>query len=131
MARGLPSPVKIVVVEDHAEIRQLVRAMLHRPPEWELVGEARDGTLGVELVKRLQPHIVVMDIEMPGQDGIAATKQITASVPHARVIAFSSHMDTPTRTAMQEAGSVAFVPKHDIFNLAQVIEQIIRSPHLA
>ena len=79
------APVKIVVVEDHAEIRQVVRVMLHRPPEWELVGEAGDGTVGVELVKRLQPHIVVMDIEMPGQDGIAATKQITASVPHARV----------------------------------------------
>jgi DNA-binding NarL/FixJ family response regulator len=99
--------------------------MLHRPPDWELVGEAGDGMVGVELVKQLQPHVVIMDIELPGQDGIAATKQITASVPHARVIAFSSHMDTSLQTAMQEAGSVAFVPKHDIFTLADVIEEII------
>jgi DNA-binding NarL/FixJ family response regulator len=113
------------VVDDHAEIRRLVRVMLHRPPEWECVGEAGDGMVGVELVKQLQPHIVVMDIDMPGLDGIAATKQITSNVPHSRVIAFSSHMDTSTRTAMHEAGSVAFVPKHDIFNLADVIEEIM------
>ena len=123
------SPLRIVVVDDHAEIRRLVRVMLHRPPDWELVGEATDGMMGVELVKQLQPHVVVMDIGMPAQDGIAATKQITSSVPHARVIAFSSHMDTSTRTAMHEAGSVAFVPKHDIFNLPNVIEEIIMHPN--
>jgi DNA-binding NarL/FixJ family response regulator len=118
-------PLRIVVVADHAEIRRLVCLMLHRPPEWELVGEAGDGMVGVELVKQLQPHVVIMDIEPPVLDGIAATKQITSSVPHARVIAFSSHMDTSTRTAMHEAGSVAFVPKHDIFTLPDVIEEIV------
>ena len=119
--------MKIVVVEDHAEIRRLVRIILHRPPEWELVGEAVDGMAAVELVNELQPDIVIMDVDMPRLNGIEATKQITSRLPQSRVIGFSGYSDATTRTAMKEAGAVAFVPKHDIFVLPHVIEQIIGS----
>ena len=129
MTCGSPSPIKIVVVDDHAEIREFVRSVLHRPPEWELVGEAGDGVVAVEVVKQLQPDIVIMDVEMPRLDGIEATKRITSSVPQSIVIGFSTYTDPFTRGAMKAAGSVAFVPKEEVLQLPHVIEQIIK-PHL-
>ena len=132
MASGYSFPLKIVVVDDTEEIRHLVSSILHQRQEWELVGEASDGMAAVELVKKLQPDIVIMDIQMPRLDGIQATKQITSSVPQSRVIAFSTYTDATTRTAMKEAGSAAFVTKEEVFNLPHVIEQIIPPPsHLA
>ena len=118
-------PLKIVVADDNAVIRHLVRKVLHRPHEWELVGEADDGMVAVELVKQLQPDIVIMDVQMPRLDGIEATKRITASVPQSIVIGFSTSKDVLTRTAMQQAGSAAFVTKEEIFNLPQVIERVL------
>ena len=118
-------PIKIVVADDNAVIRHLVRKVLHRPHEWELVGEADDGMVAVEIVKQLQPDIVIMDVHMPRLDGIKATKRITASVPRSTVIGFSTSKDVLTRTAMQKAGSAAFVTKEDIFNLPHVIERVL------
>ena len=120
-------PIKIVVVDDNEVIRHLVRKVPHRPPGWELVGEAADGIVAVELVNQLQPDIVIMDINMPRLDGIEATKRITSSVPHKPiVIGFSTYADAITHEAMQTAGSAAFVPKEDLLKLPQVIEQIIQ-----
>ena len=91
--------MKIVVVDDHAEIRRFVREVLHRPPEWELVGEAGDGMVAVELVKQLQPDIVIMDVHMPRLDGIEATKWITSSVPQSIVIGFSTYRRKPVEAS--------------------------------
>jgi DNA-binding NarL/FixJ family response regulator len=125
MTAGSSFPIKIVVVDDNAVIRHLVRKVLDRPQQWELVGEAGDGMVAVEIVKELQPDIVIMDVQMPRLDGIEATKRIAASVPRTIVIGFSTSTDGPTRTAMQKAGSAAFVTKEDIFNLPHVIERVL------
>jgi DNA-binding NarL/FixJ family response regulator len=124
----LPSspPVKIVVVDDNEDVRHLVRKVLHRYHKWELVGEAGDGMVAVEIVKQLQPDIVIMDVHMPRLNGIEATKRITASAPHSIVIGFSTYADVPTRTAMQKAGSAAFVSKEDICELPHVIERVLQ-----
>ena len=127
MASEWSSSIRIVVVDDNAQMRYLVRKVLHQPPKFDLVGEAADGLAAVELVKQLQPDIVIMDVHMPRLDGIEATKRITSSVPHSIVIGFSTYADGPTRTAVHEAGSVAFVPKEDIYNLPHVIDQVLPS----
>ena len=82
------------------------------------------------LVNELQPDVVIMDIEMPRLNRIEATKQITSRVPHSIVIGFSTYTDATIRTAMQEAGSAAYVPKDKVFDLPSVIEQLIQAPNL-
>jgi DNA-binding NarL/FixJ family response regulator len=129
MDSGSTSPLRIVVVDDSEEVRHLVSNVLDRNQEWELVGEAGDGVAGVELVNELHPDIVIMDVNMPRLDGIEATKRITTSVPQSKVIGFSTSTDVATRTAMQEAGSAAFVSKDEVLTLPHVIEQIVPSPH--
>ena len=129
MGSKSPYPIKIVVVDDNEVIRQLVCKVLHRPPEWELVGEATDGIVAVEVVKQVQPDIVIMDVQLPRLDGIEATKRIACSVPKKPIIiGFSTFGDVFTHKAMQAAGSAAFVPKEDLFDLPHVIEQIIQPP---
>jgi DNA-binding NarL/FixJ family response regulator len=70
-----------------------------------------------------------MDVNMPRLDGIEATKRITTSVPQSKVTGFSTSAGVATRTAMQEAGSAAFVSKDAVLNLPHVIEQIVPSAH--
>jgi len=130
MVSGFSSRLRFVVVDDSEEVRHLVSILLQLRHGWELVGEASDGMAAVDLVNELQPDIVIMDIDMPRLDGIEATKQIMSRAPHSIVIGFSSYTDAMTRTAMQEAGSAAFVPKEKVFDLPQVIEQIVQSPPL-
>jgi DNA-binding NarL/FixJ family response regulator len=127
MDAGSTSLLRIVVVDDSEEVRHLVSSLLHRNHGWELVGEAGDGMAAVELVNELHPDIVIMDVNMPRLDGIEATKQITTSVPQSKVIGFSTSTDVATRTAMQEAGSAAFVSKVEVLNLPHVIEQYVPS----
>jgi DNA-binding NarL/FixJ family response regulator len=130
MAFRSSSRLRFVVVDDNEEVRHLVSTLLQLRHGWDLVGEACDGMAAVQLVNELKPDIVIMDIEMPRLNGIEATKQITSRVPQSIVIAFSTYTDDDTRTAMKEAGSAAYVPKEQLFDLHQVIEQIIQSPPL-
>jgi DNA-binding NarL/FixJ family response regulator len=125
MASRSLSPLRIVVVDDNEEVRHLVSAILHLRQGLELVGEASDGMAAVQLVNELQPDIVLMDIDMPRLNGIEATRQIASGVPRSKIIGFSSSTDAPTRSAMKEAGSVAFIAKEKVFDLPQVIEEII------
>jgi two-component system chemotaxis response regulator CheB len=76
-----PEPVRVLIVDDSATVRSLVRRLLHRDPALEVVGEAGDGARAVELVGSLRPDVVVMDIEMPVLDGLAAIERIMASRP--------------------------------------------------
>lgn len=117
--------LRIVVVDDNDEVRHLVRSLLHLRQGLELVGEARDGMAAVQLVNELEPDIVLMDVETSRLNGVEATKQITTRVPRSRVIGFFSSTDAPTRMAMKEAGSVALVAKEEVFDLPDMIEQIM------
>lgn len=71
--------IKVVVVDDHDVVRGAVSALLDANDEMEVVGEATNGKEAIAVVEELMPDVVVMDISMPGMDGIAATEKITAS----------------------------------------------------
>lgn len=84
-------PILILIADDHALVRAGIRAFLERIPNIEVVAEASDGREAVELVAKRQPDIVLMDIAMPGLNGLEATRQIVNTWPAVRVIILSMH----------------------------------------
>ncbi len=81
--------MKILIVDDHPVTRQGLRSALGSSKEVEVVGEASSGDEAVEAVKQLQPHVVFMDVRMPGMSGIEATKEIREASPDTKVILFT------------------------------------------
>jgi DNA-binding NarL/FixJ family response regulator len=80
-------------------------------PDIVVIGEASSGEQALELAHELSPDIVLMDVEMPGMDGITATAALRATTTESRVVMMSIHDDTQTRVRAQTAGAVAFVEK--------------------
>jgi len=85
---------------------------LELEPDVLVIGEAADGATAVELARQLNPDVVLMDVEMPGMDGITATAAIRAATLRARVVILSLYDDALTQARANAAGAVAFVAKH-------------------
>jgi two-component system, chemotaxis family, protein-glutamate methylesterase/glutaminase len=108
----LNKPINVVIVDDSAFMRKSITLMLESDPEIKVVGAARDGKEGIELVKKLHPDVVTLDIEMPGMNGLDALKIIMKEFP-LPVLMFSS-LTTEGADSTVEAlnlGAVDFVPK--------------------
>ena len=83
-------------------------------PNMEVVGEAIDGAEAISLARSLRPDVVLMDVEMPGMDGISATGALRSVVPQSAVVILTLYDDAATRTRAREAGAAAFVAKHQM-----------------
>jgi DNA-binding NarL/FixJ family response regulator len=86
-------PITVLLAEDHMIVREGLRKLLQTESDIEVVGEAETGRQAVELTRKLRPAVVVMDIAMPGLNGLEATRQILKSVPNAKVLILSAHSD--------------------------------------
>ena len=102
---------RILLVDDHAVVRQALAQMLRAEPDLEVIGEAADGKAGVERTKELAPDVVLMDISMPGMNGIEATQQIHAECSGVQVIGLSMFGAPEQTAAMQQAGAAGYVSK--------------------
>jgi len=102
----------VVLVDSLPAVRQGLRLLLGLDPELRIVGEAGDGNAGLALARELRPDVVLMDVNLPGMDGITATAVLRSEHSPSAVIILSLHDDKATRERAQTAGAVAFVSKH-------------------
>jgi len=103
--------IKILIADDHKIVREAIGSLINNEFSMELVGEAEDGRTAVQLVRQLQPNVVVMDIAMPNLNGIEATRQIVHEFPDVKVVALSERSDRRSVLEMLKAGASGYVLK--------------------
>jgi DNA-binding NarL/FixJ family response regulator len=103
--------IRILLVDDHALFRQGLRQLLATTPDIVVVGEAGSASEAFELVPQLAPDVVLMDIAMPGLDGIAATAALRQRFPTLRVVMLTMYEPTTSGEAARAAGAIAYVVK--------------------
>ncbi|MGC3974366.1 MAG: response regulator [Nitrospira sp.] len=108
---GRGTGLRVLLVEDHAMVREGLRGILEGYSEFSVVGEAVDGEDAVLQAERLSPDVVVMDVNLPKLDGISATRQIKTALPHTTIIGLSVHQASQVEAAFKEAGGSAYVTK--------------------
>ena len=117
--------IKVLLVDDHAIIREGLRSLLDKQSEMEVIADTDDGRKAIEFVRELSPDIVIMDITMPGLNGIEATRQITAEFPDVKVIALSIHSKRRFVADMLSAGATGYILKECLFDeLVQAIKAV-------
>jgi DNA-binding NarL/FixJ family response regulator len=105
------SKVRILIADDHAIVREGIRALLRLADDLEVVGEAADGLQAIDLCRRLKPDIVLMDIAMPGLGGLEATIEIRKEHPDVKVLVLSQYEDREYVRRFLKAGVSGYVLK--------------------
>lgn len=105
--------IKVFLVDDRAAVRRGLRLVQQLESDLTVVGDASRGTAALELVPTPSPDVVVMDVEMPGMDGVAATTALRTIAPRSTVVVLTLYDDAAPRSRVQAAGARAFVSKHD------------------
>lgn len=119
--------IKVLIADDHHVVRRGLLFFLKTQKDIEVVGEAKNGLEAVELVKLLEPHIVLMDLVMPEMDGIQATKKIKKNWPNTKVLMLTSFSDKDHVLPAMEAGASGYQLKDiEPDDLVESIRQIMR-----
>jgi DNA-binding NarL/FixJ family response regulator len=114
------SKTSVVLADDHAIVRQGLRAVLEATSEFAVVGEVADGLQVSEVVDRLRPHVLVLDLMMPGLNGLEITRQVRKRCPQTRIVILSMHADEPYVLEALRNGAAGYVLKEaSITDVAQ------------
>ena len=105
------STIRIVIADDHAIIRRGLRTLLEHEPGLEVVAEASDGREAIEVAKRERPHVAILDIAMPGLNGIEAGRRIAEILPETQVVMLTVHADEAYLLSALKAGTRGYVLK--------------------
>jgi DNA-binding NarL/FixJ family response regulator len=103
--------LRVLLAEDHAVVREGTRQIVEADPSIEVVGEAADGVEAVALASRLRPDVVLLDVHMPGLNGIEATRRMIADAPDARILILSAYDDEDYVSAALDAGASGYMLK--------------------
>ena len=117
--------IRCLIVDDHEVVREGLRLSLSRAPHIRVIGEAADGASAVSLAERRRPDVVIMDVRMPGMDGLEATKEITDKAPDVAVLIFTAYSERSLLTRGLESGAKGYILKeapHD--TLLRAIEKV-------
>jgi DNA-binding NarL/FixJ family response regulator len=107
---------RVLVVDDHAVIRRGVQGILSTYPEWDLCGEADNGQDAIRLAGELAPEVVIMDVSMPGMNGLEATRIIHEVLPDTKVLLLTLHSSSEFVRSAFRAGARGYVLKSDAEN---------------
>jgi DNA-binding NarL/FixJ family response regulator len=117
--------VGILLVDDHAVVRQGLRVLLEAEGDFAVVGEADNGREAVLLAKKTTPDVVLMDLAMPGMNGLEATRQILKQVPSAKVLVLTSYGEDDNVSQLLEAGATGYLVKQTAAaDLLKAIRQV-------
>jgi len=119
--------IRIIIADDHRLVRAGIRALLERMPKVDVVGEAGDGREVLELVKAHSPDLVLMDIGMPGLNGLETTARLTREVPNVRVIILSVHHNDEYVWRALKVGAAGYLLKKSAQSeLATALQCVVR-----
>jgi len=116
--------MRIVIADDHRMFRQGIKTLLESREDMQVIAEAADGREAVELVQQHMPDIVIMDISMPGLNGVEAARKIAVDTPNTRIIGLSMHTDRRYTSELLKAGASGYIPKDGAF---EELEQAVRA----
>jgi DNA-binding NarL/FixJ family response regulator len=102
---------RIVVVDDHDVVRQGVRLILRNRPEWQVAGEAEDGFQAIEKIQSLDPDLVILDIRMPGKDGLEVLRDLGPRKIRSKILVFAMHDSTELSADVEKLGASGCVIK--------------------
>ena len=105
------APIRVLIADDHAIVRQGLSLMLTGQTGIEVIGEAADGAEAVSLAEQLHPHVILMDLAMPGKDGIKATEEIEDTQTGSAVVVLTTFGDADNVMAALDAGAVGYLMK--------------------
>ncbi len=111
LLEAAPRTIKVLIADDHAIVRDGICAVVRLQRGMEVVGEAVDGRDAIEKVPVLRPHVVLMDILMPGLNGLEATRRIVQQYPDIRVLILTQYDEEENMVVARKAGAVGFIPK--------------------
>lgn len=116
------------MADDHNLVREAIHALLEQKSEMEVVGETADGQTTLELARKTRPDVIIMDIAMPGLNGIETTRKIISDFPDTKVIALSVHSEKKFVFQMFKAGASGYLLKDCIFEeLLSAIQAVIKN----
>jgi DNA-binding NarL/FixJ family response regulator len=120
-----PNPIGVLIVDDHPVVRDGLAAILGTQPDFTIVGEAASGEEAVDRFRRLQPDVVLLDLEMPGMDGIAVIRRLREEHPAVKIVVFTA-FDTDERIlGALQAGAKGYLlkgaPRTELFNAVRVV----------
>jgi NarL family two-component system response regulator LiaR len=123
----MKKPIRVLLVDDHAIVRDGIRSLLTTQPDIEVVGETNNGREAVAIAESLQPEVILMDLVMPGMDGIEAIRRIVDSQPESRILVLTSFSAEDKVFPAIKAGAMGYLFKDcDSEELVRAIRQVFR-----
>jgi len=121
------APCKVLIADDHRVVIEGIKSLLKGRPQFRVVGEAVDGAQALDLAESLRPDLVVMDISMPGLDGVTATRRIKRRFPRIQIIIYTMHADDRFIVELLKAGISGHVLKGGaVSDLLEALEAVRR-----
>lgn len=120
-------PIRILLADDHTVVRKGLRLLLESQPDFQVIADAADGRETVALAEQLTPDVVVMDVAMPGLNGIEAARQISAKLPHTAIVFLGMHSDEGYVLKALKSGARAYLLKdsaeNDLINAVKAVRE--------